>query len=202
MRASWSSGCTGPGRRWLSTASRGIAGSAASFAFGLPWDGFGVGASGAIFGLFGVVLIATRFHHAVLDARSRSIAGQVGFLIVINLVLGLSGIFTVDNFAHVGGLLAGVWLALVIPPSQVQTLASVWQAPRNARSRGQAVALRIVGVVALLAVIGATIAYGTSKWQQDPHYRQLYGLATPTTQPAVAALGAAAGPVLRIDVGG
>ena len=48
-----------------------------------------VGASGAIFGLFGIVLVATRFHHAILDAQSRAIASQVGLLIVLNLVPGL-----------------------------------------------------------------------------------------------------------------
>jgi membrane associated rhomboid family serine protease len=152
----------------------GAAGGAASFAFGMTIQSFGVGASGAIFGLFGVVLVATRFHHAILDAQSRAIAGQVGFLIVLNLVLGLSGFFNVDNFAHVGGLLAGLWLAFVLPPGQVQTLASAWQGGRS-RPRHQALALRAVGVTLLIAVIVGVVAYGTAKWQEDPAYRTLYG---------------------------
>jgi membrane associated rhomboid family serine protease len=165
----------------------GIAGGAASFAFGLPASGWGVGASGAIFGLFGIVLVSTRFHHAILDARSKAIASQVGVLIVLNLVIGFTGLLNVDNFAHVGGLLAGLWLALVLPPGQVQTLGSVWQAPRGARSRAQTVAMRIGGVVALIAVVGGVIAYGTTKWQQDPYYHYLYGAAT---VPASHAIGA------------
>jgi membrane associated rhomboid family serine protease len=155
----------------------GIAGGAASFAFGLPWNGFGVGASGAIFGLFGVILVATRFHHAILDAQSRAIAGQIGLLIVLNLVIGFSGFMNVDNYAHVGGLLSGLWLGFILPPGQVQTLASAWQAPRGARSPAQAMAFRMVGVAALVAVIGGVIAYGTVKWQQDPVYRYFYGSA-------------------------
>jgi membrane associated rhomboid family serine protease len=153
----------------------GTAGGAASFAFGLPASGWGVGASGAIFGLFGIVLVATRFHHAILDAQSRAVASQVGVLIVLNLVIGLTGMMNVDNFAHVGGLLAGLWLALVLPPGHVQTLGSVWQAPRGARSRVQTLAMRVGGVVALVAVVGSVIAYGTAKWQQDPYYHRVYG---------------------------
>ncbi len=153
----------------------GVAASAASYAFGLSADGWSVGASGAIFGLFGIVLVATRLHHAILDAQSRAIASQVGVLIFINLVLGFSGIFNVDNYAHVGGLLTGLWLALVIPPGQVQTLSSVWQGTRGGRSPTQTIALRVVGVGVLLAVVGGVLTYGTVKWQADPTYRSIYG---------------------------
>jgi membrane associated rhomboid family serine protease len=165
----------------------GIAGGAASFAFGLSAGAYGVGASGAIFGLFGVVLVSTRFHHAILDAQSRAVASQVGVLIVLNLVIGFTGLMNVDNFAHVGGLLAGLWLALIIPPIHVQTLGSAWQSPRGARSRAQTLAIRVGGVVALIAVVGGVVAYGTAKWQKDPYYHYLYGsVAEPVAQVAEA----------------
>ena len=158
----------------------GVAASAVSFTFSGP--GWSVGASGAIFGLFGVILVATRYHHAILDARSRSIAGQVGILIILNLAIGFSGFFNVDNFAHVGGLLAGLWFGFILPPGQVQTLASGWQGQRGARSRGQAVMLRIAGVAILLAAIGGVTAYGTVQWQQDPTYRQFWAGTASATQ--------------------
>jgi membrane associated rhomboid family serine protease len=164
----------------------GVSGGAASYAFGIPAFGFGVGASGAIFGLFGVILVATRFHHAILDAQSRAIASQIGFLIVLNLVLGFSGIFSVDNFAHVGGLLAGLWLGFVLSPSQVQTLASAWQSPRGTSTAAQAAVLRVVGVAALLAVIGGVVVYGTAKWQSDPLYRMAFGSANVSVDRGVA----------------
>jgi membrane associated rhomboid family serine protease len=161
----------------------GIAGGAASFAVGLGENAYGVGASGAIFGLFGVALVATRFHHAILDAQSRAIAAQVGLLIVLNLALGFSGVFNVDNSAHVGGLLAGVWLAFVLPPGKVQTLASAWQGRRIVRSRSVTVALRAGGVAVLLVVIVGVVAYGTAKWQQTQTYRYYFGdAATPAAQ--------------------
>jgi membrane associated rhomboid family serine protease len=163
----------------------GIAGGASSYAFGSI--GGSVGASGAIFGLFGVVLIATRFHHAILDAQSRAIAGQVGLLIIINLFIGFSGFFNIDNFGHMGGLVAGLWLGMLIPPSQVQTLGSVWQSPRGSKSPAQALAIRAVGIVALLAVIGAVVAYGTSEWQQSPYYPQPVGVRAPAVVAAPSA---------------
>ena len=147
----------------------GIAASAASYAFG-P-GGWSIGASGAIFGFFGIILVGTRFHHAVLDAQSRAVASQIGILIVLNLAIGFSGFFNIDNYAHIGGLVAGIWLGLVLPPLQVQTLASVWQAPRTARSPAQTIATRIAGMAALVAVVAGVVAYGTARWQADPGYK-------------------------------
>jgi membrane associated rhomboid family serine protease len=156
----------------------GVAASVASYVYG--GAAASVGASGAIFGMFGVVLVATRYHHAVLDRQSRAVASQVGMLIVLNLVLGFSGIFNVDNSAHIGGLLAGIWLALVIPPTKVQTLASGWQGVRGAaRSRAQLLGFRALGVAALTAVIVAGIVVGTSQWQNSPFYRQYGGAIAP-----------------------
>ena len=149
----------------------GVAASTSSFLFG-P-EGWSVGASGAIFGLFGVVLVATRFHHAILDAQSRAIAAQVGILIVLNLVIGFSGLLNVDNYAHVGGLLAGLWLGFILPPGQVATLASMWHTPGGGRSSAQTALLRVGGVAALVAVILIGIAMGTSRWQQ--FYQQPLG---------------------------
>ena len=116
------------------------------------------------------MLVATQYHHAVLDSQSRAIASQVGFLIVLNLVLGFSGFFgNVDNFAHVGGLVAGVWLALTMPPGRVPTLGSLWQMPGGGgRSGLQRLALPILGVAALVAVMVAGYFVGTARWQADP----------------------------------
>jgi len=106
------------------------AGSAASFAFGGPAPS--VGASGAIFGLCGVLVAVSAVHRPVLDRRGRAIMSQIGFLVVLNLIIGfgfgaLLGV-RIDNAAHVGGLLAGLWLGFVVPPIR-STLASYWQRP-------------------------------------------------------------------------
>jgi membrane associated rhomboid family serine protease len=146
----------------------GIAASISSYVFGDSV--YAVGASGAIFGLFGIVLVATRYHHAILDAQSRAIASQVGVLIVLNIFLGFSGLLgNVDNSAHVGGLIAGVWLALLMPPGQVPTLASFWQSQRGvATSKLTKLALPAFGVAALVAVLVVGYIVGTSKWESFP----------------------------------
>lgn len=109
------------------------AASAASFVFGGPAPS--VGASGAIFGLCGVLLAVSAVHRPILDRRGRSIMSQIGFIVVLNLLIGFgSGAVlgaNIDNAAHVGGLLAGLWLGFTIPPIR-STLASYWQQPASA----------------------------------------------------------------------
>jgi hypothetical protein len=98
----------------------------------------------------------------------------------------------------VGGLIAGMWLGVVLPPSRVQTLASAWQASRVVRSPAQALTLRVIGVAALVAVVGGIIAYGTVTWQANNLYQQYW--AAPAAAPAVrvVALEWAPGPAIEL----
>ncbi len=104
--------------------------SAASFLVGGPAPS--VGASGAIFGLCGVLIVVSAIHRPVLDGRGRALMSQIGVLVVINLVFGFGvgaiANMSIDNAAHVGGLLGGLWLGFVLPPIR-STLASYWQQP-------------------------------------------------------------------------
>jgi membrane associated rhomboid family serine protease len=134
------------------------AGSVSSFVFG--GDIPSVGASGAIFGLFGLLLAAGRVHHPV-DRQSRALVSQLGMLILINVVFGFA-VTGIDNAAHLGGLAAGLWLGVVIPPTRVQTMASLWQRPDEARTSHLAsVPTTIValgfGVIAIAVIIGLVI---------------------------------------------
>src|SRR2546428_5125200 len=72
----------------------------------------------------------------MLDRRSRSLIRQVGTLIVLNLVLGFSLAGTIDNAAHIGGLLAGLWLGLLLLPARVPTLSSQRQGPPGSSRPG------------------------------------------------------------------
>ena len=124
-----------------------------------------VGASGAIFGLFGILFVAQRIHHPLMDRQARSIATQIGALIVINLVIGFGlagGGVGIDNLAHIGGLLAGAWLGLAIAP-RVPTLATSFTRPGEAppATSSRSILLQVAAVIALVAVIGVGVAFGT-----------------------------------------
>jgi membrane associated rhomboid family serine protease len=114
-----------------------------------------VGASGAVFGLVGVLMAGTRAHNPVLDRRARAIIPQLGTIVLINLVFGFLAGGQIDNAAHIGGLVAGLWLGLVVPPGRVPTLRSMWQRPAGSPASNGAISPLIViaGVVALVAVI-------------------------------------------------
>jgi membrane associated rhomboid family serine protease len=121
-----------------------------------------VGASGAIFGLIGVVLAGTRAHHPVLDRRSRQIVPQLGMLVVLNLVIGFA-VPGIDNAAHIGGLISGLWLGFLVPPGKVPTLRSAWQHPTGSAAGGTAMRsplLIAAGVIGLVAVVATALAIG------------------------------------------
>jgi len=137
------------------------AGSIGSFMFG--GDVPSVGASGAIFGLFGLLLAAGRVHHP-LDRQSRALVSQLGILILINIAFGFA-VTGIDNAAHIGGLIAGLWLGFMIPPTRVQTMASLWQRPGEARTNHlatvpPAIVALAFGAVAVVCVLGWVIGSG------------------------------------------
>ncbi|MEX2546677.1 MAG: rhomboid family intramembrane serine protease [Chloroflexota bacterium] len=133
-------------------------GSIASYLF-IP--GVSVGASGAIFGLFGLLFAATWVHKPLLGRQAMALTRQIGMLIVINLVIGfgIGGFASIDNAAHIGGLLFGAWLGLVVVPRGAATLRSLWQrVPENAKGFREryppAIAVAGIGILVVI-VIGA-----------------------------------------------
>lgn len=73
------------------------------------------GASGAIFGLFGVLLVFSFKYRKTIPAFfSKALGKGILLTVGINLVIGFM-IPQVDNSAHIGGLVAGALLAAVVP---------------------------------------------------------------------------------------
>ena len=99
----------GPLRLLLVYLACGVGGSLAS----LWWHDSGinsVGASGAIFGLYGLLLVLLVGQKLVLDKSDRrAMLGLVLYLVFSNLLSGLSG--NIDNAAHLGGLITGLFVA-------------------------------------------------------------------------------------------
>jgi len=70
-----------------------------------------VGASGAIFGLYGAVL-GLLFTDAFPKEGKKGMLTFIGVYVLINLLMGLLG--GVDNAAHIGGLLSGAVLGVML----------------------------------------------------------------------------------------
>lgn len=92
----------------------GLAGSALSLHFSAQ-HATAVGASGAVFGVAGALLVAALRHRRFLPTMlSFYTLGGIGLLLLDAMLRGF-GSERVDNAAHVGGLLAGCLLALILP---------------------------------------------------------------------------------------
>jgi membrane associated rhomboid family serine protease len=110
-----------------------LGGSTLSFLLSGPGD-LGVGASGAIFGLFGAFYIVVR----KLGGETRSIVT----LLVINLAITFA-VPIIDEKAHIGGLITGALVAAA--------LAYVPKGPRRSQAQAAACAVVVVVLVGLIA---------------------------------------------------
>jgi membrane associated rhomboid family serine protease len=104
-------------------------------------NSLGIGASGAIFGLAGAVFVIARGRG--MDA----LAGQIGFLIVFNLIFSFASPH-VSVGAHLGGLVGGVICALAIVAGEK----GMFGRNRQALEIAAMVAVAVVAVVGSLAV--------------------------------------------------
>ncbi len=93
-------------------------------------DGPSAGASGALFGLIGVLFVfGIKFRHELPDELKRAFGTGMLPTILLNLFIGYTVPF-IDNAAHLGGLVAGAALALVIDykrPGETRRGTLVWQ---------------------------------------------------------------------------
>jgi rhomboid protease GluP len=110
---------------------------AASYAFG-PVNKIALGASGAIFGLIGI-LIAYAYRRRT-SAFIRGFLQSLLFILALNLYIGFTNPF-IDNYAHIGGLVAGLALGFGFDQQQ-----------KGATAIGAATAV-IVFMTALVLVI-------------------------------------------------
>jgi len=96
----------------------GLCGSLASFIF---TRGLSVGASGAIFAIIGAEMIFLYHNRQLLGRGAQRELQSLIILAVINFGIGLTTQFVrggviIDNWAHIGGLVAGIILAWFIAP--------------------------------------------------------------------------------------
>ncbi len=93
----------------------GLFGSLASFAIRGPGT-YSAGASGAIFGVVGMQAAFFLFYRRRLGEFGRQRRNMALILIGISLALGFSGIMPSDNWAHLGGFVAGFIFGYLLTP--------------------------------------------------------------------------------------
>jgi membrane associated rhomboid family serine protease len=118
------------------------------------------GASGAIFGLIGLLFAVSRRHHALLGPQGRRMLAGLGTYVIILLIFTFA-VPRVSWTGHVGGMAIGAILGFLLAPSGVQTLGGMWRTAAgeqlNQPMPASVRALVYAGVMALL-VAGSYLA--------------------------------------------
>ena len=112
----------------------------------LSWDPMRVsaGASGAIFGIAGVLITTLYFgKHNLQQDAVRRLLGYVVRFSLLNLLFGLQG--HIDNMAHLGGLVSGLLIGVF--------LARTFSAPVEERSTQRRMVLGISALVILVLIV-------------------------------------------------
>ena len=143
----------------------GLAGSVLSVVMGLAdlRGAASVGASGAVFAIFGAEMIYLYRHREIMGERGRAQFRSLLWLLGLNFMVGIATSFggsrvRIDNWAHLGGLLGGLALTWVIGPRY-----HVTQDPQNpdrffaddanpVENKYWFVSVFLIGMVGLLAV--------------------------------------------------
>lgn len=96
-----------------------------------PVDVTSAGASGALFGLVGVLFVfGIKFRHELPEGFKRAFGTGLLPMIFLNLFIGYVGRGFIDNAAHLGGMLSGAMLALVVDyrrPDERSGIAVTWR---------------------------------------------------------------------------
>jgi len=136
----------GPGRFALFYVAAGMGSSALSMSLSRV---IAAGASGAIFGIAGAMLVAGYLHRELIPPRlGRALGGGILPFIVISLVFGFS-VRGIDNWGHLGGLVTGMVLAALVPPPVCEL------APWSSGERPSQ-AMIVLPMIVVAAAMGAT----------------------------------------------
>ena len=101
------------------------------------------GASGAIFGMYGVFL-ALLTTNLIEKTTRKALLMSIGIFVAYNLLYGANG--TIDNAAHIGGLLGGIVIGYLYYPSLI-------------RPQKPTLLYSMIGVAAFLVVATSMLAF-------------------------------------------
>ena len=106
-------------------------------------DGPSAGASGALFGLVGVLFVfGIKYRHELPEGFKRAFGTGMLPIILLNLGIGFAARGVIDNAAHMGGLVSGAAFAAVVSYK------------RPGVSTGVTIAWRVLQIAALVLVLG------------------------------------------------
>lgn len=147
----------------------GVAGSVVSW---LATQSLSVGASGAVFGVAGVMVVYGFKHKNTIPHEMTSSFGKGALpFIALNLYLGFSHP-QIDNYAHIGGLLAGMLLSALMNPAEDPFLPGLDVKHRFTWSN---FAMQLASIAVLIYGAGAA---ASNYWPQrelhraDAHFRE------------------------------
>jgi membrane associated rhomboid family serine protease len=118
------------------------------------------GASGAIFGIIGLLFVVTRRHHAVIGREARMVLAGIGTYIVVLLVFTFA-VPGISWTGHVGGLVVGGMLGFLLPPTGVPTLRGMWVSPSGDQLAGpmpRALRAAVYAGMTVLLVVASYVA--------------------------------------------
>lgn len=125
----------------------GLIGAGASYYFGSP--GLSAGASGAVFGVLGAAVAELALHREAYPERwRRALLGNLVFLIIANVAIGFY-YQEIDQSAHMGGLVAGAVVALLLSPKASWASASA--------TRVAVLGLALLGGIATAYGVGGAV---------------------------------------------
>jgi membrane associated rhomboid family serine protease len=139
-------------RRMLSWYLIGVIGASLASAIWFPYAP-SVGASGGVFALFGIALGAEWAHKPFVERGMREALGRVGGLLLINIVLGFGIGFIgggIDNSAHIGGLVTGLILGVLIQPTRVESMRRRWTAAATSWRGGEVLVTLVLSALFVL----------------------------------------------------
>lgn len=114
------------------------------------------GASGAIFGIAGIMLVAGYLHRASIPPQwGRAFGRGILPLIAVNLLLGIALHQFIDNWGHLGGLASGIVLGLLVPPPQREFV------PGVPAEKSSPTLIAIPAVVVAIAMTATALNYRT-----------------------------------------
>lgn len=134
-------------------------------------DAVTIGASGMVFGCLGGLVAFGLKYRSLLPSRYRSILGDAAIPTVLGLLLiGLTS-QGVDNWAHIGGLLAGLVTGAFMRPRLLTDARRFWWEP----------ALRAAPSLGILAVVffGQQLFFGSALPVLKPERDDAFGLSVP-----------------------